>query len=163
MTWLAQQPRVLWSVLDGSASLGMLTAYLPAGATVAAATSGAAARRALIAPVTGCVFVRESVIYSSIESAPVAPAASASALAAGVLMFSTGEQTQLGLVSIPGLLPNLLVVDGCAAALDIDRAHPAIAALVSHLVSSGYSNPFGYTLASAIAGYMQQRYSYASI
>jgi len=157
MSWVAQQPHIIWTLRDGSSSLGMIKGYLPHGATVAAAMSGAAARRSLLVPVTGCVFVRESIIYSSIESAPAAPAPNANVLRAGVLMFATAAPGQLGAVALPGLLPGLLALEGCAAGLDIDTAHPDVMALVAHLLTGAYSNPFGHELTAVIAGYMQER------
>lgn len=155
--WIDQQPQIIYTVRDGTDTSGLVKFHARAGVEAAAAHAGATQRRGLLAAVTGCVLVRQSVSYSRIESAPAAPLVGALAPFVGVFVFDTATAGQFAVLTVPGLLPALLMTTGCAAGLDVDRTQPAIVALVEHLQSGSFCNPWGYQLGDLVAAYMQER------
>jgi hypothetical protein len=148
------QPYVLTRLADETASRAEFRVHIQAGSAAAAALGAAAQLAELAGAASSCTPVEYLVRYPVRVVGEAAPAPGARVALAGLLVFETSAPGQYGLVEIPGVLAALVAPDDSGL---LDVTAPALAALVAHITSGLYSNPWGYTLTACIGGLLQQR------
>lgn len=153
---ITQRAQLTFSLLDASDSIGNMSFWLADGVDLAEIESAAATLRSLIAACTDAVFIRQSVVFSAVESPRPDAGAGADASRVGGLIFScdTGE---LDIIEIHGLKDEMLMTTGPGAGLLIDRTNTAIIDLVAELISDIWCNPFGFDLLALESAYLQIR------
>lgn len=141
-------PRLGYTVLDGSGSGSTFKLSLSHGVTVASAMAAGNTLRGLLAPLTGCTFVRQSVTYHAINDAagPADPGSLAKNL--GLFVFETSSPDQLAAIRVPGIRPNLIKTTGPNAGLELDETLAPIQAFLAAMLMGDWCNPFGYDLVS---------------
>jgi hypothetical protein len=145
--------------VDASGTKGAVTVKFPLGTTVAVIDAQASVLASLIAPITGCVLIRQRIIYKTVE-VPRADADTGSSIyRAGVFFFDCGDDNPLELLSIPGILDETLVTDGPTAGYAIDLSNSDVDAFVTIVTDGIYINQFGDDITAVHAAYVQSRTS----
>lgn len=153
---ITQRAQLLFSVLDSSDSIGHMSFWLADGVDLAAAAAAADTIRGLAAACMDCVFVRQSVVFSSVVAPRPSTPTSADHTQVGVLIFSTTGD-EYAIIGIDGLSPATLLTTGPGAGVLIDVTNAGIAALVAALISGDWCNPFGDQLVALESAYLQIR------
>jgi hypothetical protein len=153
---ITQRAQLFLSFIDDSDSIGNMSFWLADGVDLATAESEAATIRPLLEACSGAVVIRQSVVFSAVESPRPEASAGADSSRVGGLIFScdTGE---LDITEIHGLKDELLITTGPGADLLIDRTNSAIIDLVDELISGPWCNPFAYDMLALEAAFLQIR------
>lgn len=153
----AQQPYIWWQLRDDSGSLSTQRWHIRRDSTVQAAQNAAGDVRLLLGGCTGCVYLRQDVVYPAVELSRQVVPAGADARRVGVFVFSTVEPAQYAIVAVPGIKLELLVAGVPGADFEIDIEHTDVVELVAELTSGLYCNRFGYTITALESAYAQVR------
>lgn len=130
--------------------------WLKDGVDLSDIESAAATIRSLIAGCSDAVFVRQSVVFSAVESPRPDAIGGAESSRVGSLIFSC-DTDELYIAEIHGLKDEFLVTTGPGAGILIDQTNTTIASLVDELISGIWSNPFAFDLAELESAYLQIR------
>lgn len=140
---------------DDSGSVVYPRVNIPMGTTVAESFAAADTWRSLVSPLSDAVFVSQAVHYPAVEMSPADPSPASNATVAGILIFNTATAGEYAIVEIPGIREEFIIIAGEGAGVQLDTEAPAIADLVTQLVSGAWCNPWGFQL-TALAGAMVQ-------
>lgn len=152
-----RQPQIGYTLVDASDTQGITRFNIRAGVEVAPAQAAAAQLRTRLGPLTGCRFLRQSIVYPFVDVYAPMPLSGFLAERMGVFVFATSEPGRYGIIEIPGIPESTLMTSGPGAFVQIDPAAPAVAALVAELVSGRWCNPFGQVLTALEAAFLQIR------
>jgi len=111
----------------------------------------------LIAPITGCALVRQRIIYKAVASPRDVPEVGSTIKSQGVFFFTTGDETPLELIAVPGIAEGVISDEEPGAGVDIDLIHTDIIAFADAVTSNGLTNPFGDAITALVAAYRQSR------
>jgi hypothetical protein len=150
------QPTVRLFLRDETESRSQMAMHVRAGITPTAGYSAAASLRGAVAGLSGCVAERQQIEFRVEELEP-APSGPTHAEIAGVLVFTTSEPDQYAIVAIPAIRPDLVLITGTGAGVELNTQAPAIVNLVDELTSGRWCNPWGYQLAELAAAFVQIR------
>lgn len=152
-----QQTQVGFTARDASDSSTILRFNINLGIEAIPAQAAATGLRGLLDPVTGCAFVRQSIVYPFVDTVAPVPLAGALASRVGVLIFGTTTPGEYLVVEVPGLRDSFLQSTGPGAGLLINRDDPAVQAFVGALISGDWCSPFGFQLIGLEAAFLQIR------
>lgn len=154
---IAQLPIIELLYQDETGSKGALQVRLPAGTTYEAANATAVAFAAFVAPLTGCVLIRQRIIYKAIADPRSAADVGSLIKRCGVFVFETDDGLNQLLIQVPGLLDSLLETDGDGAGILIDTSASEVLALLALLPSLPVVNPFAVECDNLVIAYRQSR------
>jgi hypothetical protein len=143
--------------MDETRSTAAVSVRLELGSTVTDADAAATALASVVLPVTGCVLVRQRVVYKFVAETPEAAAAGSTIKRSGVFIFDCVDDEHQALIEIPGILDSVLVVTEPGVGVLIDTSNADVAAVIEELVAEGVCDPFGNEIASLAAAYRQSR------
>jgi hypothetical protein len=146
---------LVWQDETGSTAATVLRCA--SSLTVSEMDVGVSAFASIVASITGCVLVRQRIKYTSVVDSPSAAASGSSIKRAGVFIFEDDSGDNQDLVSIPGILDDVLVVSGVGAGVLIDVSDSRVVALITELADIGSVNPFAVECANLVAAYRQSR------
>lgn len=143
-------------MLDESDSTAFVRFHMRHGTGAAAGQAAADGLRGLLYSVSGCRAVRQTVIYYRVPSIAPYPPGGALAKETGVFIFADGAGERV-MVTVPGILPAMLLTSGPLAGVGIDTTHPAVAALVAAIIGGPYTTLNGGDLTTLNEAYMEVR------
>ncbi len=146
---------LIWQ--DASGSTAASTCFAPSSSTVADIDAGVTALASVVAPLTGCVLVKQRIKYVSAPFDPVLLTSGSPITRTGVFFFSTGSSSPDGGVVVHGVKEAILLTDGPAAGVGIDLANSDVLAFAAAIIDNGLSNPFADVFVSLFAAYVQSR------
>jgi hypothetical protein len=117
-------------LLDETGSRSTVQFDIPKTTLVEAAFLGVGGLRALIATLTNCAVISQSVTYSQHDTTPEVPAAGSRVERKGVFTFRTAAG-KTATYQIPGIIPDVVTNSG-----RIDEDRPAVAAFVNALIAA---------------------------
>jgi len=129
----------------------------PLGTTVAVMDASATALASLIAPITGCVLIRQRIIYKAVVTPRDVPDVGSTVKSQGVFYFSTGDETPVELLAVPGILEEMISNAEPGAGVSIDITDSAIIDFIDACLAGGVTNPFGDAIAALVTAYRQSR------
>lgn len=112
---------------------------------------------AIIASITSCVLVRYRIKYRVVQVPPLPAATGSPVMRQGAFFFGTGDSTPIEVITIPGINDSVLETDGFCAGYCIDMTNGDIIAFKDEILAIGATNPFGDTILSLDAAYVQSR------
>lgn len=119
-----------FGLLDETGSRSTISFDVPADTLADAALTAANAVRLLLANVTGCAIVSQSVTYSQFDTTPELPAAGSRVEKKGVLVFRTAAG-KTARYEVPGVESGLVMTSG-----RINEDSPAMAALIAAITAA---------------------------
>ncbi len=143
--------------LDSTGTKGTTTVKYPLGTTYAVIDASASAFASLIAPITGCVLIRQRIIFKATVTPRDVPDTGSLIHNAGVFVFSNGEDNPNTIVSVPGILDAVLVTVGPTAGYEIDDTNSDVDAFLTLVADGIYTNPFADDVVQLEAAYRQSR------
>jgi hypothetical protein len=152
-----KQPLLSLSVLDGSSSAGKLKFWLQSGISVSQAMIEGDGIRLPLSSLINGAFTRQSVTYRSFVDSPPPPNASSMVDHSATLIFSTTNPEQYAMVTIPAVLPSVVLQTGINAGLVLDTGNPAVISLVNTITSGLWCNQFGYDIVELAATLIERR------
>lgn len=129
----------------------------PLGTSYDDMDAGASALASIIAPITGCVLIRQRIIYKAVAVPKPATLDSSPVKRRGVFIFRDGSGGAQALVEVPGILESTLSTDEPGAGVLIDLSNADIAAVVSSIEAGIWVTPFGEDIVSIVTAYRQSR------
>jgi len=153
----AQLPVLELQYVDETGTKGATTVKYPLGTTVAVIDASATALASLIAPITGCVLIRQRILFKAVTNPRDVPDTGSTVKSQGVFIFATSDETPLELIGIPGIEAEVIsdVEPGAGVAIDVTNSD--IVAFLDACLAGVYSNPFGDAITSLVAAYRQSR------
>lgn len=142
---------------DESGSTSATTLFAPSSSTVEDIDAGITVLASFLAPLTGCVLVKQRIKYVSAPFDPVLLTGGSPITKTGLFFFSTGPSTPDASIGIPGIKDSLLITDGPLAGVGIDLTNSDVLSFAASVVDNGFSNPFGDVFVSLFAAYVQSR------
>lgn len=152
-----KQPLLSFTVLDGSNTAGRVRASLRSGITAVDAMIGGDGFRSLLSPLSGAVFVQQSVSYRVLIDDYVQPATSVSAGIVGVLVFTTTDPNQFAMIDIPAISPDCVLSTGDNAGLVLDTSNAALAGFIDTITTGMWCNYLGYDIVDLAATIVDTR------
>lgn len=143
--------------VDSSGTKGATTVRFPLDTTVAFMEAQAIALASLIAPITGCVLIRQRIIYKAVEIPKPDADDGSYIFRSGVLFFDCGTDNPLELITVPALSDAVLLTDGPTADYGIDLTNSDVVAVFDAMLALDCTNVFGDAITELIAGYIQSR------
>jgi len=145
--------------LDETGRKGATTVKYPLGTTVAFLDAQATALASLIAPITGCVLIRQRIIYKAVATPRDVPDVGSTVKSQGVFIFSTSEDgsTPLEVIGVPGIEEEVISNAEPGNGVSIDVTNSDVIAFLDTVLTGVYSNPFGNDITSLAAAYRQSR------
>lgn len=143
--------------LDETGTKGTTSVRYPLGTTVAVMDAQASALASLIAPITGCVLIRQRIIYKAVETPRSVPDTGSTIVRSGVFVFASEDEASLAIVQVPGILDEMMETTGVGAGFIINLSNPLVISLVDTIIESGVTNPFGVVMTHVLAAYRQSR------
>lgn len=143
--------------VDETGTKAATTVKYPLGTTVAFMDAQAEALASLIAPITGCVLIRQRIIYKAVETPKPVPDTGSTITRQGVFIFITSDDTPDGLVAVPGILDEVISDVEPFAGVSIDITNSDVIAFLDLVLAGSFTNPFGDVLTSLAAAYRQSR------
>lgn len=142
-----------FTLLDETGSRSTVQFDVPQTTLADAALTAATAVRALLANITGCAIVSQTLTYSQFDTTPELPAAGSRAEKKGVFTFRTAAGKTVK-YEIPGIEPGLVMTSG-----RINEDSPAVAALVAAITAADavFSDSNGVDLVSLSQAYERYR------
>jgi len=130
---------------------------LPAGTTYEVANATAVAFAAFVAPLTGCVLVRQRIIYKTVTTPRTVPDVGSISKQCGIFFLEDEtEQSQL-LIQVPGFKSDLLETDGDGAGILIDTTNEDVVSFLELVASLPIVNPFNVDCDNLVIAYRQSR------
>jgi hypothetical protein len=143
--------------VDATGTKGATTVKYPLGTTVAVMDAQASALASLIAPITGCVLIRQRIIYKAVADPRDVPDTGSTVKSQGVFFFSTGDDTPYEVVGVPGIDEEVISDVEPFSGVSIDVTNSDVIAVLDVVLAGIYSNPFGDDIASLVTAYRQSR------
>lgn len=143
--------------VDETGTKGAVTVKYPIDTTVAVLDAQAISLASFIAPLTGCVLVRQRFIYKAVASPRLSPITGSDVKRQGVFIFEGIDEDKKALVAVPGILDSLLVTDGPGSGTLIDTSLTDVETVVDECIAGIWCNPFGDDIVTLIAAYRQSR------
>lgn len=142
-----------FGLLDETGSRSTVSFDVPEGTLADVALTAANAVRALLASVTGCAVVTQSLTYSQFDTTPEAPTAGSRVEKKGVLVFRTAAGKTVK-YEIPGIEPALVLTSG-----RLNEDAVTLAALVAAMTAADavFSDSNGSDLVSLASAYERYR------
>jgi hypothetical protein len=156
VTWTAKPPQAEYLMLDESDSTAFVRFHMRHGTGAAAGQAAADSLRGLLHGVSGCRAVRQTIIYYRVPLATTYPPGGALAASTGVFIFADGAGERV-MVTVPGILPAMLLTSGPLAGVGIDTTHPDVAALVAAIIGGPYTTLNGGDITTLNEAYMEVR------
>ena len=146
-------------LVDGTGSRATMQFDVPYDTLAAVAIAAADVLRPLIGALTGCTVVSQSLAYSSVDNAPVAPALESRVERKGVVQFLTAAGKTVS-YSIPGIITSMLNRSG-----SINEDMLAMQAFVNGIVDVDaiFSDSNGVDITAYKGGYERYRRSTRSM
>ena len=129
----------------------------PLGTTVAVIDASAMAFASLIAPLTGCTLIRQRIIYKAVATPRDVPDVGSTVYSQGVFIFSTGEDTPMELIGVPGIEEEAISDVEPFTGVSIDVTNSDVITFLDTVLEGVYSNPFGDDITSLVTAYRQSR------
>jgi hypothetical protein len=142
---------------DASGSTGAVTVHVPVTSTYAEADVSANALASVLASVTSCVLVRQRIKYTIVRDNPLPAAIGSSIKRQGALFFATSGTNPDAIVTIPGIISDVLVTDGPCANYCIQLSDSRVLGVLGALLDGSATNPFSDAIVTLVAGYVQSR------
>ncbi len=142
---------------DASGSTGAVTVHIPNATTYADAASGATALGAALASVSGCVLVRQRIIYRRVIDGSPSAAEGSTVKRRAVFYYDTEGGNPFALVEIPSPLDSIFLTSGVTAGYEVNRDNIDVIAFNDGLVANNATNPFGDAIVDFAVGYLQSR------
>lgn len=142
-----------FTLQDESGSISTISFDIPTTTLASAALAAGGVMRGLLANVTGCAILNQSVTYSQFDTTPELPAAGSRVEKKGVLIFRTGAG-KTARYEIPGIEQALVMTSG-----RLNEDAPALAALATAMTAADalYSDSNGSDLVSLKEAYERFR------
>lgn len=142
---------ITWVLLDETGSKAPFSLNFAANALIADVRAAAAALRPLIAAITSCVIVSESITYGAFDPAVAAAASGSRVENKGTFIFSTLVAT-LARYSVPGISAGTLTVEG-----RIDEDDANVAAFITAVTGGIWTDSRGADLIQLVRAYQKFR------
>lgn len=142
---------------DETGTKGATTVKYPTGTTYAIMDADATALASLIAPLTGCVLIRQRIIFKAVAIPRLEPILGSSVKQSGVFIWNDGTDDNLNLFEVPGILDSILETTGNGAGVLIDLTNSGVVALINEYIASDLTNIFGVVCDTLAAAYRQSR------
>jgi hypothetical protein len=142
---------------DETSSKAALQVKVPIGTTYSAADAAATALASVVASITGCVLVRQRIIYKAVQSPKLMAATGSSIKRQGVFIFEHNEDGNQELIGIPGILDSVLATEEPGAGVLIDLTNTDVIAFISAYIGLNWCNPFGISQETLVTAYRQSR------
>lgn len=143
--------------LDETGSKGATTVKYPVGTTYAVMDAQASALASLIAPITGCVLIRQRIIYKAVATPRDVPDTGSLIHNAGMFIFSTVGGEPYEMIAVPGILEEVLRDDEPFAGVGVDVGNSDVVAFVASVLAASCTNPFGDVIDALVTAYRQSR------
>ena len=142
-----------FTLFDATGSRSTVSFDIPSSTLASAALAAGGVMRGLLANVTGCAIVSQSVTYTEVDDTPEAPVAGSRVERKGTLIFRTAAG-KTARYEIPGINDNLVLPDG-----RLDEDSPALIALNAAMIAADalYSDSNGSDLRSLKNAYEKFR------
>jgi len=150
-------PIVELQYVDETGTKGAVSVRYAVDTPYAVLDAEASAFASLIAPLTGCALIRQRILYKAVVDPRDVPDTGSTILSQGVFFFTTGDDTPMELIAVPGILEEVLSDVEPVAGYAIDTDNADIIAFIDAVTSNGLTNPFGDAIASLDAAYLQSR------
>lgn len=154
---IQQLPILELQYIDETGSKGVVLMQSPLGTTYDEMDASATAFASILAPLTGCVLVRQRIIFKAVAVPRVAADIGSFIKHRGVFYFASSDDNFVTLVEVPGLLDSTLMATGNGTGVLIDLDNPDVAALVTTIIATPITDPFGNEMAHILAAYRQSR------
>jgi hypothetical protein len=129
----------------------------PLGTTVAVIDAQAIALASIIAPITGCVLIRQRIIYKAAQFPRGVAGTGSSIYNAGVFIWTDEGEENNNIFTVPGILEEVILSTGSGAEVLIDTSNADVIAVIDAYTSSGMVNIFGEACDVLKAAYRQSR------
>lgn len=143
--------------VDETGTKGAITVKYPIGTTVAVLDAQAISLASFIAPITGCVLVRQRIIYKAVAIPKPSPIVGSDVKRQGMFFFEDATEESIVLVAVPGFLDSKLQSSGDGSGILIDTDDSDVIAFLDAFIASGMTNPFAVECYNLIAAYRQSR------
>ena len=150
-------PKLELILMDESGSTAATIVNVPIGTSVEDTAAAATALAAVVLPVSGCVLVRQRIIYKRISEETTTAAVGSSIKRCGVFIFEDETEENDNLVQVPGIIDDVIVTTEPGAGILIDTDNAAIVAFLSAIADAGFVNPFAVVCGTLVAAYRQSR------
>lgn len=154
---LATTPTLDLVLMDETGSTAAVSVHLPLGTTVSAADAAATALASVVASITGCVLIKQRIVYKLVAEIPGAAAIGSSITRAGVFYFDTTSETIDAVITVPGITDDVLVTTEPGLGVLIDLENADIVSFVDILIASGVTNMLGDAVTAIVTAYRQSR------
>lgn len=147
-----QQPFVLFVLEDARGTRDQTSVHVPRSASLATIDAAANTFRDAVSGISECVFTSQRITFPAVVVPPPDAPGSTLAYHAGVFIFGC-TNGEYAIISLPAIRPALLMPDG----VTINQADPDVAAFIAAIESGVWGNPFGETVLTLEAAYLQYR------
>ena len=147
--------QLTYGLVDETGSRSTIQFDVPYGTLTSLVITAAGVLRPLLAALTGCAIVSQSLTYSETDNAPTAPAAGSRIERKGLVSFFTAVGKTVS-YQIPGIKDSMLLRSGA-----INEDVPAMQAFVNAVVAvdAVFADSNGVTLTAYKSGYERFRRS----
>lgn len=138
-----------FTLRDATGSKSFMSFDIPSGTLASVALIAADGMRGLLANVTGCAILAQSLVYSQVDDVPAQAVAGSRVERKGAFVYRTAAG-KLARYEVPGIEPALVLADGA-----IDRSNVSVIALIGAMVAADavYSDSNGSDLRSIAEAY----------
>jgi hypothetical protein len=150
-------PRVDLVLMDETGSTAALSVHLAPGSTVTAADASATALASVVVSITGCVLVKQRIVYKSVVDDPDTAAAGSSIARAGVFYFDTATDQPDAVITVPSIDEATLVATEPGSGVLIDLENANVIAFIDELFAQGVTSQFGDEITAIVTAYRQSR------
>lgn len=154
---LAFKPMIELVYNDASGSTAMLTAWLQADTTVAAADDAIGVLSAALASLTGCTLVRTRIVYKFRADTPAVAEIGSLITQQGVFMYDCTVDGPGFILSVPGLVDDVIITTGVLAGIGIDTSDSRVTDLTDVLIENDCTNAFADTITALATAFVQSR------
>lgn len=153
----AQLPILELQYLDETGSKGAMQLHAPIGTTYAEIDASALAVASIFASITGCVLIRQRILFKAVTNPKETAAAGSSIKRQGAFVFEDETGEKQSLIAVPGILDSVLVETGVSAGIAIDTTNSDIVSFVTLYIDGIWCNPFSDDMIALVAAYRQSR------
>lgn len=138
-----------FTLQDATGSKSFLSFPIPSATLASVALAAAGVMRGLLANVTGCAILAQSLTYSQVDDTPETAEAGSRVERKGALVYRTSAG-KVARFEIPGIIPAAILADGA-----LDRTNAGLAALIVAMTEADaiYSDSNGFDLSSLAEAY----------
>lgn len=143
--------------MDETGSTAAVNLHCEPGSTVEEIDAAATALASIVLSITGCVLVRQRIIYRLVIDVPTPAAIGSSIKRCGVFFWLCGDEGEPAVTSLPGIVSDVLVTEGASAGIEIDLSNADVSAFIAEMLFQGTTNPFGDAITAIVTAYRQSR------